>query len=102
MEDAGVRPTLYMYQSVLPYIWRDNSMDYVTLMQEKISMALSNLIIIYKKNVLLFFNAIIPLNIIYRVLSLSNLDCPAWTLEARYKSSSSHVLKFLKLSCCKI
>ncbi|WVZ62444.1 hypothetical protein U9M48_012196 [Paspalum notatum var. saurae] len=37
MEDAGVRPTLYMYQSVLPYIWRDNSMDYVTLMQEKIS-----------------------------------------------------------------
>jgi hypothetical protein len=38
MEDAGVRPTLYMYQSVLPYMWRDNSMDYVTLMQEKISM----------------------------------------------------------------
>jgi hypothetical protein len=65
MEDAGVRPTLYMYQSVLPYIWRDNSMDYVTLMQEKISMALSNLIIIYIKNVLLFFNVIISLNIIY-------------------------------------
>lgn len=37
MEDAGVCPTLYMYQSVLPYIWRDNSMDYVTLMQEKIN-----------------------------------------------------------------
>lgn len=37
MEDAGLRPTLYMYQSVLPYIWRDNSMDYVTLMQEKIN-----------------------------------------------------------------
>ena len=49
MEDAGVRPTLYMYQSVLPYIWRDNSMDYVTLMQEKISTTLPNLIIIYKK-----------------------------------------------------
>jgi hypothetical protein len=40
-------------------------MDYVTLMQEKISMALSNLIIIYIKNVLLFFNVIISLNIIY-------------------------------------
>nr|CAB3456087.1 unnamed protein product [Digitaria exilis] len=40
MEDAGVRPTLYMYQSVLPYIWRDNGMDYVILMQEKISMTL--------------------------------------------------------------
>uniref|UniRef100_A0ACD5V0W5 Uncharacterized protein n=1 Tax=Avena sativa TaxID=4498 RepID=A0ACD5V0W5_AVESA len=38
MEDTGVRPTLYMYQSVLPYMWRDNSMDYVTLMQEKIRM----------------------------------------------------------------
>lgn len=37
MEDAGVRPTLYMYQNVLPYIWRDNSMDYITLMQEKIN-----------------------------------------------------------------
>ncbi|KAL6639046.1 hypothetical protein ACP70R_022776 [Stipagrostis hirtigluma subsp. patula] len=36
MEDAGVHPTLYMYRSVLPYIWRDNSMDYVILIQEKI------------------------------------------------------------------
>jgi len=72
MEDAGVRPTLYMYQSVLPYIWRDNSMDYVTLMQEKI------------------------------IWTMLNLECLAWTLEARYKSSSSHVLKFLRLSCWQI
>lgn len=55
MEDAGICPTLYMYQSVLPYIWRDNSMDYVTLMQEKISMTLSNLIIVCLKSMLLFF-----------------------------------------------
>ncbi|KAG8100311.1 hypothetical protein GUJ93_ZPchr0013g35686 [Zizania palustris] len=37
MEDAGVRPTLFMYQNVLPYIWRENGMDYATLMEEKIS-----------------------------------------------------------------
>jgi hypothetical protein len=63
MEDAGVCPTLYMYQSVLPYIWRDNSMDYVTLMQEKISMTLPNLIIVCMKNMLFFFDLIIYLNI---------------------------------------
>jgi hypothetical protein len=56
MEDAGVHPTLYMFQSVLPYIWRDNSMDYVTLMQEKISMALHNLIIVCIKSVYIYIS----------------------------------------------
>jgi hypothetical protein len=63
MEDAGICPTLYMYQNVLPYIWRDNSMDYVTLMQEKISMTLPNLIIVCMKSMSFFFDLIISLNI---------------------------------------
>jgi pentatricopeptide repeat protein len=37
MEDSGVHPTLYMFQNVLPYIWRENGMDFAATMQEKIS-----------------------------------------------------------------
>ncbi len=49
MEDAGVHPTLYMYQNVLPYIWRENGMDFAATMQEKISMILPTLIIISRR-----------------------------------------------------
>ncbi|XP_020100290.1 pentatricopeptide repeat-containing protein At2g41720 isoform X2 [Ananas comosus] len=36
MEDAGIQPAAYMYRNVISYAWKENSMEYVALIQEKI------------------------------------------------------------------
>lgn len=37
MEDSGIQPSLNMYNNVLQYAWKDNSMEHVVLIQERIS-----------------------------------------------------------------
>lgn len=44
MEDAGIQPAAYMYRNVISYAWKENSMEYVALIQEKISTHFSMLV----------------------------------------------------------